>query len=64
MEIAAAVLMMIGTLSLWGIGLLYPNFKRMKGEKVSEWKGYGYSLAGVGIFLLIFIIVWFLSQIK
>ncbi|MCP3033309.1 hypothetical protein LF817_18445 [Halobacillus sp. A1] len=64
MEIAAAALMMMGTLSLWGVGLLYPKYKRMKGEDVSEWKGYGYSLAGVGIFLLIFIIVWFLSPNK
>ncbi|MFG6146931.1 hypothetical protein [Halobacillus sp. B23F22_1] len=60
MEILIAFLMMIGTLSLWGIGLIYPDLKRWKGEKVSEWKGYGYSMLGVGIFLLIFIACWFL----
>ncbi|WP_101842039.1 hypothetical protein [Halobacillus sp. Marseille-P3879] len=62
MEILTAFFMMIGTLALWGIGLLYPDFKRWKGEEVAEWKGYGYSLLGVGLFLLLFIVGWLLAN--
>jgi uncharacterized protein involved in response to NO len=60
MEIVAAVVIMIGIISVRVIGFFYPSFLEIKGKRLSEGKKYAIDALAIGILLVTFIIVWML----
>lgn len=58
MEIAAALVMMIGIISVRVVGFFYPSFLELKGNRLSERQKYAVDALTIGILLITLIIVW------
>ncbi|QHA90783.1 hypothetical protein [Bacillus sp. N1-1] len=58
MEILAAVVIMIGIISVRVIGFFYPSFLEIKGKQLTEGQKYAIDALAIGILLVTFIIVW------
>ena len=56
MEVLAVVLVMFGIIAVRVISFFYPDWKAIKGEYLSERKHIGYSVLGIGILLVMFIL--------
>ncbi|TGB03640.1 hypothetical protein [Halobacillus salinus] len=56
MEVLAVVLVMIGIIAVRVISFFLPDWKAIKGEYLSERKHLGYSVLGIGILLVLFIL--------
>ncbi|MBN9653182.1 hypothetical protein GLW00_13210 [Halobacillus litoralis] len=63
MEVLAVVLIAIGIIAVRVISFFYPDWKAIKGEHLSERKRLGYSLAGIGILLFMYILSQFLIRL-
>ncbi|WLR46646.1 hypothetical protein LC065_13840 [Halobacillus litoralis] len=63
MEVLAVVLITIGIIGSRVIGFFYPDWKAIKGEKMSERKRLGYSAIGIGLLLLMYVLSQFLIRI-
>ena len=60
MEILAAVVIMIGIITVRVIGFFYPFFLEIKGKQLTEGQKYAIDALTIGILLITYIIVWML----
>ncbi|WP_394217485.1 hypothetical protein [Halobacillus trueperi] len=63
MEVLAVVLIALGIIAVRVISFFYPDWKAIKGEPLSERKHWGYSLLGIGILLLMYLLSQFIIRI-
>ncbi|MBN8236390.1 hypothetical protein JF544_14070 [Halobacillus kuroshimensis] len=63
MEVLAVVLVMIGIIAVRVISFFYPDWKAVKGEYLSERKHLGYSVLGIDLLLVMFILSQFILRI-
>ncbi|REJ09028.1 hypothetical protein [Halobacillus trueperi] len=63
MEVLAVVLITIGVIAVRVISFFYPDWKAIKGEHLSERKRLGFSVLGIAILLLMYLLSQFLIRI-